>query len=867
VRADKPTGFGSGSIQGFRLATGTDATTVGNAYTLANAIGLTIDAGSAGANAAISNNYGILINDQTKGTSDYGMVIQGADTYALWVQADTTRLDGAIVAGDSLTTSNQGVEFTESDTNPTCGDENYNIFADASEHKLKKCVDGVISDIDAGTKYETFTADGTYTKPTDAAMVILEMWGAGGGGGGGAGGSNVAARTGGGAGGGGVFVTESFLASNLGSTVEVDVGTGGTAGTAGSNAVGGDGGAGNSSCFSTSANCGGTMILRAYGGGFGNGDGAAGNGGGGGGGSISAGGNGSGVTFGAGGGPISGTAAASAVGSDGNGGGNGGTAGTGTVNGGGSHYGGGGGAPSTTAGGANGGAGGSTTRGGGGGGGSGSCAVTTCTARNGGAGGAVGGGIVAAGTAGTGAGGAGGNGGAGTTIYGGGGGGGGANSATTAGGTGGNGGIPGGAGGGGGGAHTGSTVGGAGGTGARGEVRIWSVRGSGADLAEIYATNESDLKAGDVVCLDSSLKAGVKKCTTPYDKTTFGVITTTPGLVIGDIEDVKAKAAAPVVLAGRTPIRVSTENGPIKAGDLLTPSSNPGVAMRATKAGQIVGQAMAPYNGEGVGTTMVFVKTNFSHGSVSGLVSETAGADFGRQMLGYLVGEDTPLSQPAEMSDIFTDRVVAGLEITAPKVTTDTLAANTIEAATAKDITLKLAEEGGLVVKNSSGEAVLSFGSAGASLALDLDVKGGLEIGGDATFQGKAVFKRLVTFIEKTVFRNDVSFEGHILTEGDPPAATIESAAGAASEARVEGNDTAGQLSLKLGPSPTSGKALQVKFKKPYTKNPKVFFTPANQPATDLKYYVESSPTDFSIVFSEPPPANTTFTFNYWVVQ
>jgi filamentous hemagglutinin len=47
-----------------------------------------------------------------------------------------------------LTTNNLGVEFTEGDTNPTCAAGNYNIFADTSEVKLKKCTNGVASDLD-----------------------------------------------------------------------------------------------------------------------------------------------------------------------------------------------------------------------------------------------------------------------------------------------------------------------------------------------------------------------------------------------------------------------------------------------------------------------------------------------------------------------------------------------------------------------------------------------------------------------------------------------------------------------------------------------------------------------------------------------
>lgn len=47
-----------------------------------------------------------------------------------------------------IITDNLGVEFEESDTNPTCSSGNFNIFADASENKLKKCENGVATDLD-----------------------------------------------------------------------------------------------------------------------------------------------------------------------------------------------------------------------------------------------------------------------------------------------------------------------------------------------------------------------------------------------------------------------------------------------------------------------------------------------------------------------------------------------------------------------------------------------------------------------------------------------------------------------------------------------------------------------------------------------
>ncbi len=57
-------------------------------------------------------------------------------------------LAGGTLTGQ-LVTDNLGVELEESDTNPTCSSGNYNIYADLSEATLKKCINGVSSDLDS----------------------------------------------------------------------------------------------------------------------------------------------------------------------------------------------------------------------------------------------------------------------------------------------------------------------------------------------------------------------------------------------------------------------------------------------------------------------------------------------------------------------------------------------------------------------------------------------------------------------------------------------------------------------------------------------------------------------------------------------
>ena len=309
--------------------------------------------------------------------------------------------------------------------------------------------------------------------------------------------------------------------------------------------------------------------------------------------------------------------------------------------------------------------------------------------------------------------------------------------------------------------------------------------------------------------------AGIKATSRSYDSGTVGVISTQPGMVLGNGADAgNGGRAVPLALSGRVPVKVSTENGPIHPGDILASSSTPGVAMRATKAGAIIGQALTGYDDEGVGEVTVFIKTSYGMGSGTSELAngvEASSPDFAKNVLSTLMTNSNQLIAQPDMSEIVTDRLVAGLEIITPKVTSDEVKLNSIEAATAENIEvnsdvvvngtliadkIKANQIEGLEIftdKISSLETRISgqqsdeeagvvagqsidlrdFSVQNASVALDLSVgglltaNGGLEVNGLAQFNGESIFDQLVTFEGRSLFSGDAEFAGRATFNSD----------------------------------------------------------------------------------------------------
>jgi len=146
------------------------------------------------------------------------------------------------------------------------------------------------------------------------------------------------------------------------------------------------------------------------------------------------------------------------------------------------------------------------------------------------------------------------------------------------------------------------------------------------DIAEYYPTIEP-VEPGDVVSItapegEDAPKFAVKKADQPYEKSLIGVVSARPAIAIEEsFATIGSPATADplkplIALVGRVRVKVSTENGPISLGDPLTASSQSGIAMRADKAGRVIGVALESFDSAESGVVRVFVNPHWYGGQL-----------------------------------------------------------------------------------------------------------------------------------------------------------------------------------------------------------------------------------------------------------
>lgn len=113
-------------------------------------------------------------------------------------------------------------------------------------------------------------------------------------------------------------------------------------------------------------------------------------------------------------------------------------------------------------------------------------------------------------------------------------------------------------------------------------------------VAENVVIEGTDIKDGSVII---HRQGAYKLSAEAYSKDLVGVVSLEPAVEFAT--SVKKDGTYPFIQSGAAEVLVNAEGGAIKAGDLVTSSSQPGVAMKANKSGFVLGVAQADFTPQG----------------------------------------------------------------------------------------------------------------------------------------------------------------------------------------------------------------------------------------------------------------------------
>lgn len=144
------------------------------------------------------------------------------------------------------------------------------------------------------------------------------------------------------------------------------------------------------------------------------------------------------------------------------------------------------------------------------------------------------------------------------------------------------------------------------------------------------------VQAGDVIC---QYNEGFKKCITEYDTSIYGIVVENPSI---SLIDEGIENGVLVATNGIAEIKISSIDGNIKEGDLITSSSTAGVGKKMTRNGYVIGSAMESYesdNPNNIGKIQLIINVHPAAGFAKG----------GTNLLKYIRdGLAVPLLEPLE---------------------------------------------------------------------------------------------------------------------------------------------------------------------------------------------------------------------------
>ena len=143
------------------------------------------------------------------------------------------------------------------------------------------------------------------------------------------------------------------------------------------------------------------------------------------------------------------------------------------------------------------------------------------------------------------------------------------------------------------------------GAGTAGTIYATNAFTQGADYAEYFATKDTNLQAGEAVCLDPTQENSVKRCQNNGDNNLMGIVSSNPSIV-GNKKHANDGNYVIIGMLGQVAGKVSNENGDLKVGDSLTAAATPGQLRKANAGESTVGVALENFSNN-TGTIQILI--------------------------------------------------------------------------------------------------------------------------------------------------------------------------------------------------------------------------------------------------------------------
>jgi cytoskeletal protein CcmA (bactofilin family) len=138
-----------------------------------------------------------------------------------------------------------------------------------------------------------------------------------------------------------------------------------------------------------------------------------------------------------------------------------------------------------------------------------------------------------------------------------------------------------------------------------------------------------------------------------------------------------------------------------------------------------------------------------------------------------------------------------------------------------------------------------------------------LQVSGNGSFGGNLTAAQVTA--SSLQLNGDLTLTHHLVIGGSTPGRSNGGALGSGGTVSLSGSDSGGTITINTGSSPAAGCFIAVNFVNRFAATPRVLLTPVGSAAGSLDFYVNRSSTSFSVCDATPPPAGSSFGFDYFV--